>query len=192
MTAGALTAGGAAFLLFFLYDAASLSRLRGRWLLFAAGGALLCAGVAGLLFEAPLVQALTRRPGRALLFLGLAALSLALLLKALFFSFPRADAYGGASPATVSSGGVYALCRHPGALFYPAFHWFLWLAVPCRPLFLGLLLFSLLELALVAAEDRWIFPRTLAGYDAYRKSTPFLFPTRRSVCAAFCHPDRRD
>ena len=42
-----------------------------------------------------------------------------------------------------------------------------------------------LNVALVVFEDRRVFPARLAGYDDYRRTTPFLLPTAGSIRACF-------
>ena len=66
----------------------------------------------------------------------------------------------------------------------------LWLAGLCLCLwggfglpFFTVILVTALNLGLVAFEDCRVFPAKLAGYDAYRKRTPFLIPTAESIRA---------
>ena len=47
------------------------------------------------------------------------------------------------------------------------------------------LLFSLMDLIYVILQDIWIFPKILNGYEAYRKTTPFLVPNYRSISRCF-------
>ena len=44
-------------------------------------------------------------------------------------------------------------------------------------------LFFVLDGLYVLWQDIWVFPRSIAGYAAYRQRTPFLVPTPRSVRA---------
>ena len=37
----------------------------------------------------------------------------------------------------------------------------------------------------VYLQDRYIFPRYIRGYDDYKRSVPFLIPTRASLKKAF-------
>jgi len=77
--------------------------------------------------------------------------------------------------------GTYALTRHPGVLWYAL-------------LLIGLILASRSTWALVAApiwfamevlwiwiEDRYIFEKTITGYDEYKRSTPMVVPTWASA-----------
>lgn len=102
------------------------------------------------------------------------------MTKALFFSIPATESYARPGEArAVCTTGVYALCRHPGVLFFimaylllcPAFGMELCFALLC----------SALNVALALFEDVLIFPVLLRGYPAYKKATPFLIPTRSSI-----------
>ncbi len=119
------------------------------------------------------------------LFGTLGLLFLCLLIYTLFFALPAAASY--AKPGEerpVETRGVYALCRHPGVLWFIGLFLCLYAATGV-PLF-AVLLFSFLNLLLVVFEDRWVFPHTLQGYQAYRRTTPFLLPNGKSLRAC-CH-----
>ena len=146
-------------------------------LCFPAGLVLLAASTVLLCGRVPPARAAVR----ALLGAAGAAL-LALLVYTLFFALPAGEAYvtqNGRRPACTT--GVYALCRHPGVLWFFLLYLCLWGALGV-PLLAGLL-FSLLNVLLVMFEDRFVFPDRLEGYEAYRASTPFLLPTARSLRA---------
>lgn len=79
--------------------------------------------------------------------------------------------------------GAYALCRHPSvwAMFFfcltlvPAANFSPWCAT----------IFSLCGLLLAIYEDINIFPELMRGYNAYKDTTPFLFPTKESIRRCF-------
>lgn len=77
--------------------------------------------------------------------------------------------------------GVYALCRHPGVLWFTGLYICLWLALGL-PLWEAAV-YSGLNVLLVVFEDRCVFPARLEGYGAYQAATPFLLPNRRSIRA---------
>lgn len=172
--------GIAAFLLFFLndYNDWKLERPALRLCFPCAGLLLAGACVLGARGAAPL-QGAARLAAAA----GAAGFG-ALLVYTLFFALPAGDAYGRTGedrPACTS--GVYALCRHPGVLWFAGL--FLCLSgASALPLGFSLLC-SALNVALVVFEDGWVFPARLAGYVAYRRTTPFLLPTMRSIRACF-------
>ena len=76
---------------------------------------------------------------------------------------------------------MYALCRHPGVLWFAGLYGCLWAAAGV-PLWEAAL-YSGLNVLLVIFEDRCVFPARLEGYGAYQASTPFLLPNRRSIRA---------
>lgn len=171
--------GLGAFVLFFLSDYNDW-RLSRRELsgCFPAGGALLAAGTAlEIRRGAPFVSGWLRWP-----LAGLAALFAALLIYTLFFALPVDASYtrpGEKRPACTT--GVYALCRHPGVLWFTGLYICLWLALGL-PLWEAAV-YSGLNVLLVVFEDRCVFPARLEGYGAYQAATPFLLPNRRSIRA---------
>lgn len=79
--------------------------------------------------------------------------------------------------------GVYALCRHPGVLWFAGFYF-------CLAGFLGsgkamgafgvLIVWNILY---IFYQDRIVFPETFSNYGAYQQTTPFLIPDRNSTAA---------
>lgn len=109
---------------------------------------------------------------------------LALLLYALFGSFPVKDAYASQETGRqVYDGGFYAACRHPGVLFfaglYISLHFAVELPITDAAVYTGL------DLALAFAEDVWIFPKTIGGYEEYKKRVPFIIPGLDSLKKIF-------
>lgn len=170
--------GCAAFLLFFLSDCND-AFWRGKLppLLFPAGAAALLLAV---FLECRRLPAPTELLWLRLVFAVLALVFFLLEIYTLFFSLPREEAY--TQPGKLRSvyqKGMYALCRHPGVLWFAA-------CVFCLHPAAGLSLFSAalytaLDILLVLFEDRLIFPRVMDGYEAYRRETPFLIPTPCSI-----------
>ncbi len=176
---GWLGAGATAFLLFLLYDIASVT---GRFPAFRAGFFLGC-GLLLLSTAGLAAQAIGRGAVSWRLLWGLPSLLfLALLLYTLFFALPFSDTYVGKGerPALYKR-GVYALCRHPGVLWLMGFYLFLWLALGTGELLAAFALFSLLDIGYVVFQDRVTFMRMFDEYGDYRKATPFLLPTAGSV-----------
>lgn len=163
-----------------------LLKMRGRN---AAGKALFAAGAVTLIaagLRAALLGPWFQVPGvlRVLLF-ALAALGLWGEYVALFVSLPAGDTYlSGKAAGQLVDSGLYALCRHPGGLFFPLMSISLALGLGNRGLLLGSLLASLLNLLYVWFQDRVVFPQTIAGYDSYRQRVPFLVPTAQSLARA--------
>ncbi len=171
--------GTAGFALFFLSDFNDwrLSRKGLKWA-FPLGFLLLIIGTAlSADPKAALLRGWLRMAGFAAL-----ALFLALEIYTLFFALPAEASY--ARPGEerpVCTTGVYALCRHPGVLWFAGVYICLWLTVGL-PLWEAAL-YCVLDVLLVVFEDLCVFPARLDGYDAYRAQTPFLLPTRQSIRA---------
>lgn len=173
--------GSLAFFLFMLYDVNSVTLnnrlLRGGFFL---GCFLLAAATAGIVYAALTKEMLYT--GRTAPFMTLAAVFLLLLIYTLFFALPFGDTYisSNSRPKTCTT-GFYALSRHPGVLWFIGFYFSLWLALPGSLLLLAAVLFSLLNLIYIILQDRWILIRTLADYNDYKKTTPFLIPNCQSL-----------
>ena len=119
-----------------------------------------------------------------------AAVFAVLLIYTLFFALPAKEAYGRTGeerPACTK--GVYALCRHPGGLWFAGLYLCL-SGVTGLPLGFAVLC-SLLNVLLVVFEDICVFPARLAGYAAYRDTTPFLLPTAQSIRACIGNRNRK-
>jgi len=171
--------GLCAFALLFLSDYNDW-RLRRRELkvCFPLGGVLLAAGTLLRCGAASCVQLVWLR-----CVIGLIALAfLALLIYTLFFAIPVGASY--ARPGekrNVCTTGVYALCRHPGVL------WFAGLYLCLRPAaglpLSDVIVYCGLNVLLVWVEDRFVFPGLLEGYAGYQAKTPFLIPNGGSLRA---------
>ena len=109
--------GTAAFAAFFAYDVNSVRPVR-PWFhrLFAVGCALLAAATGLLVWNC---RAFFAFSGRALALGALAAVFLALMVYTLFFALPFSATYlEENAPRKAYTGGMYALCRHPGVLWF--------------------------------------------------------------------------
>ena len=173
--------GCLAFLFFMIYDINSVTVnyrllrcgfLVGCFLLIAATGGIISASLTDMMWYT----------GRSLVFLPAAVIFLLLLIYTLFFAIPFEDTYikTKETPKTCTT-GFYALSRHPGVLWFIGFYFSLWLAFSGSLLLLAGILFSLLNLAYIILQDRWIFMKTFPDYGEYKKTTPFLIPTCQSL-----------
>jgi protein-S-isoprenylcysteine O-methyltransferase Ste14 len=113
-----------------------------------------------------------------LLFGVLSIISLLLLVYSLFFWLPFGGTYIEVKKDnTVVDTGMYALCRHPGAIWVFSFYLFLWLASGKMMMLWAGIIWTVMNTILVYVEDRWIFPKILNGYDHYKTTVPFLIPS---------------
>lgn len=123
----------------------------------------------------------------------LAVVSFLLLVYSLFLEIPFHSTYakrGGGS--TLITTGTYALTRHPGVIWLGLFYSGLSIVFPSPVMFAAAVVWLILDVVLVSIEDAILFPRMFTGYDDYKKRTPFLFPTRRSIveCLRTLRPNR--
>lgn len=170
------------FVLFFLNDIND-SKLHSKWLSFLFPAGALCLSAACAFSLDPYGAPVSGLFWRVLLWLLFGAF-MALTVWALFFSFPAAEGY--ASPGEkrqVCTTGLYSLCRHPGVLFLSCALITLCLCGGLPPVFASV--YTVLNILLATYEDRRVFPLVLSGYNAYRRSTPFLIPGARHITGFF-------
>lgn len=184
------------FCLFLLYDLNSViwkkKVLHGS---FFAGCILLVIGSTGLGGEALAGGG----PAGVLDFIliSFGVLNLILLIYTLFFALPfektycckeerRDGTFRVEEKSNVCDRGVYALCRHPGVLWFFFFFFFCGPALHSKLFFMGGIIFSACNLGYVIFQDIWTFPKTFLDYGEYKKKTPFLIPDKKSikVCVA--------
>lgn len=109
------------------------------------------------------------------------AFSLWAEIYSLFFSFDSRDAYGPETDKAVMvyTRRMYALCRHPGVLFFIILFACLHLAAGAD--LAGAVLLCVLNVLLIIYEDCIVFPQMLGGYAEYKQEVPFLIPNRNSI-----------
>ncbi len=172
-----LMLGCLAFLLFFLSDLNDHKlRLKPLALCFPLGALLLISAT----IISCVKNASPHAPAVKYISAGAGLICFALLIRSLFFSMPAGQAYIEREKGRQAvTGGLYALCRHPGVLFFIPTYLCISLAFG-MPLYESAI-YSLLNILLIIYEDIIVFPNVLGGYSEYKKSTPFLIPNRRSV-----------
>lgn len=173
--------GCLAFLFFIVYDINSVTaNYRLLRCGFFAGCLLLLISTGGIVSSA--IRGGLWYPFRTPVFLLAAFLFLILLLYTLFFAIPFQTTYiNSTEPPKTCTAGFYALSRHPGVLWFIGFYLSLWLAWPGALLLTAGILFSLFNVAYIILQDRWIFMKTFPDYGEYKRTTPFLIPTCRSL-----------
>jgi protein-S-isoprenylcysteine O-methyltransferase Ste14 len=174
--------GSLGFLIIHVFDIVSLKRIPAAkpvtWL---AGNGLLVYSVI-MVCLAP--DKLPLASWAAWLGWALLSVSFFLLLYSLFINLPFRKTYiaTGVGDKLVTN-GLYALVRHPGV------HWLilvmLSLVLVSRSslMLIASPIWILLDILLVAIQDRFFFGRMFAGYDSYRRQTPMLLPNRQSISA---------
>ena len=172
--------GTLAFLIAFAFD---LANMAGLMLLKRAIVVL-----SSILFLLALWQALSQSPAFNVpgwvIATGalLTALGLALSAYSLLIEIPVQSTYvaPNASSQLVTT-GTYALCRHPGVLWFGLFLLGLLITNRSLALLIAALVWFGLDILYVWLQDRYFFPRQFPDYPAYRKQAPMLIPTRGSM-----------
>ena len=142
---------------------------------FVLGCVLLAVSTVGLLLSDPNTFAVSIS---LQIFFGLlSSISFLLMLYALFFALPFSKTYiviekGNAAVDT----GMYALCRHPGVIWFFFFYLFLFLASGKMMIMWSGITWTAMDIIHVYVQDRWLFPKALDGYDNYKIKVPFLIP----------------
>ena len=170
------------FLVIHLFDIVSLKRIP---------GAKPCTWIMGngLLIYSVIIICLA--PDKLLLPLwsawlgwGLLAISLFLLIYSLFINLPFRKTYinTGVGDKLVTT-GLYALVRHPWVHCFTLILLSLVMVSKSSLLLIALPIWLLVNILLVAIQDRFFFRRMFDGYDSYRQETPMLLPNRKSISA---------
>lgn len=178
--------GAAAFGLFVLYDVNSVVWKKKAIRSFFTLGSILLLITTGICLLFQFGHSRISRNSAALVYLIPGAASLALMVYSLFFALPFSETYVRVSEkGVVCDQGMYALCRHPGVLWFCLTYLFLALAWGTVTVWAMGIIYCLMNVGYVVLQDRWTFPRTFEDYEGYRKRVPFLIPTAGSMKRAW-------
>ena len=119
--------------------------------------------------------------GKLIFTLILTALFLVLLIYTLFFALPFEETYVMQDAHKTYDKKMYALCRHPGVLWFAGFYICLWLAFGTRLLLVMAIWFSFLNFCYIVLQDSYTFPKVFSDYGDYKKRVPFLIPNGKSL-----------
>ena len=177
--------GSIAFLLYVLYDINSV-----KW-----NNKVLCNGFWGgtLLLAVTTISVVLQNKkhignieGSSVVLLSIAAIFFVLLIFTLFFALPFEETYVKESSMRMAyTEGVYALCRHPGVLWFIGFYLFLGLGFKSKDILFYGIVVSAWNVLYVVFQDLYSFPLTFHNYKQYQKQTPFLIPTKKSIQKCF-------
>ena len=98
----------------------------------------------------------------------------------LFFALDFNDTYVDGQ-FKVCDKGVYALCRHPGFYSFLLIYIGLYIAYQSQIFLDIMLLYNGLNILYIIFQDVFVFPRLFKDYPAYKKTTPFLLFTKKSI-----------
>ena len=179
-----LILGVAAFILFLLYDLEQAQLLPRRFhkfvrFFFLIGVLLLLLSTAAVIWYE--IINLSAWGIRQVFFSVVAVFFLLLLLYTLFFALPFEETYVSQNGCKTYDRGMYALCRHPGVLWFTGCYACLWLAFGGMLLLYMAVLYCSLNILYVILQDVVTFPRVFTDYALYKQRVPFLIPTLQSI-----------
>jgi len=177
-----ILAGIAGFLLIHLCELATIKRIpAARAILWVLGGGVL---VYALVMTSLWPHKLALPIWATWLGWVLLTISALLLAYSLFVNLPFRKTYlaNGAGEKLIT-GGLYALVRHPGVLWFTLLTLSLVLVTRSFLLLIAAPIFIVLNIVTVIVEDTLFFGRMFAGYESYRRQTPMLVPNRKSIKA---------
>lgn len=143
-------------------------------------GCILLLIVTGLLINQHLYDDKTFHIGHLIASI-LCMINTLLLIYTLFFALPFEGTYVEQDHLKVYDKGVYALCRHPGILWFFFAYIFLAMCLSSIEIGIAAILFSFMNFIYAYLQDCIIFPITLEGYEDYQRRVPFLIPTITSI-----------
>lgn len=105
-----------------------------------------------------------------------------LLIYTLFFALPFESTYVEESKERMAyTEGMYAICRHPGVLWYAGMYLCMMGILKTKEAFVQGIVFILWNIAYILLQDIFTFPKTFTNYAEYKKTTPFLIPNKKSI-----------
>ncbi|ERJ11990.1 methyltransferase [Haloplasma contractile] len=112
----------------------------------------------------------------------LCLLSLLLLVFSLFIEVSFIKTYGNETHNNnLVNTGTYALCRHPGVLWFAFIFLFLFLFTGAELLIIAGISWTLMDVIYILLQERYIFNHMFKSYPEYQKTTPMLIPNRTSI-----------
>ena len=187
----ALLVGVAGFIIAYFFDWVSLRRIRGAkqivGFLFIAleGYALFLACWGARQFSLPV--------GVVVLGWVLLPTSVALIIYSVLIEVPLVKTYRDAGVGNrLIRTGTYALVRHPGVIWYALFLLSLVLITRSVTLLVAAPVWLLMDVLYVVIEERFFLQRMFPAYEQYRRQTPMLIPTRRSIVDCYKTLKRRE
>lgn len=172
--------GALSFCFLFLFD---LYTLRKNGILKRLYGLL---GLFLLIFSAIMVTIVspkivfplaTRIAGGAVWFI-----SVYLLIYSLFLELPFINTYGKKEHScTLVDTGTYALCRHPGVLWFALVFCSFYFLTGAKLIIPAGIIWTTLDVVHVYLQEKLFFPKMFPNYIKYKSSTPMLIPTISSI-----------
>lgn len=105
-----------------------------------------------------------------------------LLVYSLFLELPFVKTYGKKKfNDELVDTGTYALCRHPGVLWFGFVFFFLSITTGAQLLFAAGVVWTGLDVLHIYLQEKLFFPKMFPKYKEYINTTPMLLPTKESI-----------
>lgn len=173
--------GTVGFLCYYFYDFNSIKNPQGIGRYFFGIGSL-CVGIS-LIYEIYTQHSSMNTHNLWFyVFLCLGILCFGLLIYTLFFCFDAQETYIHVNQKRMAyTKGMYALCRHPGVIWFVLGFFCLYAMMPTTHVLLYVSLMSIYNIIYIIIQDIYIFPETFYNYQEYKQQTPFLIPNIKSI-----------
>jgi protein-S-isoprenylcysteine O-methyltransferase Ste14 len=179
---GYITIGVLGFLVAYLFDVVSLKRIPGA----KQGVGIVVVALIGYATLMACFESERLALPIWLTWLGWAILSVSvpLLVYSLFINLPFRKTYvvSGVGDRLIRT-GTYALVRHPGVSWYALLLVSLILVSRSKLLLIASPIWLAMDILHVIIQDKFFFGKMFKDYDDYRRGTPMLIPSRRSISA---------
>jgi len=177
-----ITIGVLGFLVAYLFEVVSLKRISGA----KQGVGIVAAALIGYATFMVCLKSGRLELPIWLTWLGWALLlvSVLFLVYSLFINLPFRKTYvvPGVGDKLIRT-GTYALVRHPGVPWYALLLVSLILVSKSKLLLIASPIWLAMDILYVIIQDKFFFGKMFKDYDDYRRETPMLIPSRRSVGA---------
>ncbi len=108
--------------------------------------------------------------------------SILLLAYSLFLELPFVNTYGKREHSNqLVDTGTYALCRHPGVLWFGFAFLFFFLLTGAKLIAVAGIIWTSLDILHVYLQEKIFFKKMFPDYELYIQQTPMLIPTLYSI-----------
>ena len=172
--------GTIAFVFFFFFDTYTLKNKGVKKKIFGV------MGLVTLIYSAVMVTVISPKmyfplPLRIVAFVLWLVITF-LLIYSLFLELPFVKTYGKVQHSSeLVDTGTYALCRHPGVLWFGFLFLFLFCTTGAVLLIPGGIIWTSVDVLYVYLQEKVFFYKLFAEYKTYIKTTPMLIPTKASI-----------
>ncbi len=106
----------------------------------------------------------------------------ALLVYSLFLELPFVKTYGKKQHSNeLVDTGTYALCRHPGVLWFGLMFFFFFFTTGAKQLIPAGIIWTSIDVFHVYLQEKLFFPKMFPRYKDYMRDVPMLIPTGKSI-----------